>query len=71
MLRSCARVPSVKRVVLTSSMAAVINNTDLKDDVVVDESWFSDPSYCEKNEVCNHYYILPAKTIFEVIYILV
>ncbi|XP_027113830.1 cinnamoyl-CoA reductase 1-like isoform X1 [Coffea eugenioides] len=60
-LRSCARVPSVKRVVLTSSMAAVINNTDLKDDVVVDESWFSDPSYCEKNEL---WYML-SKTLAE------
>lgn len=52
-LASCAKVPSLKRVVVTSSMAAVIfNGRPLSPDVVVDESWFSDPSFCEKFKVC-------------------
>jgi nucleoside-diphosphate-sugar epimerase len=42
-LRSCAKVPSVKRVILTSSMVAVTyNGKPLTFDVVVDETWFSD-----------------------------
>ncbi|CAN1316677.1 Phenylacetaldehyde reductase [Linum perenne] len=42
-LRSCAKVPSIKRVVITSSMAAVaFNGRTLAPDVVVDETWFSD-----------------------------
>ena len=51
-LQSCARVSSIKRVVLTSSMAAVVHNGELKDGVIVDESWFSDPLYCEEHKVC-------------------
>ncbi|KAL3516445.1 hypothetical protein ACH5RR_023347 [Cinchona calisaya] len=50
-LQSCARVSSIKRVVLTSSMTAVAYNQELKDGVVVDESWFSDPSYCEEHKL--------------------
>lgn len=50
-LRSCARVPSMKRVILTSSMAAVACNYDQKSGVVMDESWFSDPSFCEKHKL--------------------
>ncbi|CAN1316681.1 Phenylacetaldehyde reductase [Linum perenne] len=39
-LRSCAKVPSIKRVVITSSMAAVaFNGRTLAPDVVVDETW--------------------------------
>ncbi|XP_027156539.1 cinnamoyl-CoA reductase 1-like isoform X1 [Coffea eugenioides] len=49
-LRSCANSSSVKRVVITSSMVAVSENRELKEDVVVDESWFSDPSYCEEQK---------------------
>ena len=52
-LRSCAKVPSVKRVVITSSMATVIyNGTPLSPDVEVDETWFSDPVICENLKVC-------------------
>ncbi|KAM4085125.1 hypothetical protein ACJW30_10G003300 [Castanea mollissima] len=41
-LRSCAKVQSIKRVVITSSMAAVsFNGKPLAPDVVIDESWFS------------------------------
>ncbi|KAH9789855.1 Epimerase domain-containing protein [Citrus sinensis] len=43
-LNSCAKFPSIKRVVLTSSMAAVLNTGKPRTpDVVVDETWFSDP----------------------------
>ncbi|KAJ4826232.1 hypothetical protein Tsubulata_032288 [Turnera subulata] len=52
-LRSCAKSPSVKRVVLTASMASVSENgKPLTPDVVVDETWFSDPAYCESNKAC-------------------
>lgn len=54
-LASCAKVPSLGRVVMISSMAAVVyNERSLGPDVVVDESWFSDPSFCEKSKVCVH-----------------
>lgn len=52
-LRSCVKVPSIKRVVITSSMAAVaFNGKPLAPDVIIDESWFSDPAVCEKSKVC-------------------
>ncbi|CAN0862386.1 Phenylacetaldehyde reductase [Linum grandiflorum] len=61
-LKSCAKVPSVKRVVLTASMASVIcNGRPLSPDVVVDETWFSDPEFCQKNQ---HWYML-SKTLAE------
>ncbi|BBG96878.1 NAD(P)-binding Rossmann-fold superfamily protein [Prunus dulcis] len=48
-LRSFAKVPSIKRVVITSSMAAVaFNGKPLAPDVIIDESWFSDLAVCEK-----------------------
>ena len=51
-LRSCAKVPSFKRVVVTSSMTSVaFNGKPLAPDVLVDESWFSDPVFCEKSKV--------------------
>ncbi|XP_072975387.1 phenylacetaldehyde reductase-like [Typha angustifolia] len=41
-LASCAKTPSVKRVVITSSMSAVTQNGKPKSpNVVVDETWFS------------------------------
>ncbi|EOY32713.1 Cinnamyl alcohol dehydrogenase, 82967-79323, putative isoform 4 [Theobroma cacao] len=47
-LNSCAKTSSVKRVVLTSSMAAVAyNGKPRTPDVVVDETWFTDPDYCK------------------------
>ncbi|KAK8469266.1 hypothetical protein PHAVU_005G034666 [Phaseolus vulgaris] len=49
-LKSCVNSPTLKRVVLTSSVAAVVNNERPKTpDVVVDETWFSDPEFCRKN----------------------
>ncbi|XP_062115502.1 phenylacetaldehyde reductase-like isoform X2 [Humulus lupulus] len=50
-LRSCAKVPSMKRVVITSSISAVFEKgIPLTPDVVVDETWFSDIVHCEKNK---------------------
>ncbi|KAL6311824.1 hypothetical protein AAG906_025781 [Vitis piasezkii] len=61
-LGSCAKVPSVKRVVVTSSMASVaFNGKHLAPDVLVDESWFSDPVFCEKSKL---WYML-SKTLAE------
>ncbi|GMN53647.1 hypothetical protein TIFTF001_022783 [Ficus carica] len=61
-LKSCTKAPSVKKVVLTSSMAAVIfNGKPLTPDVVVDETWFSDPDFCEKSKL---WYML-SKTLAE------
>ena len=50
-LQSCARVSSVKRVVVTSSMASIAYNRELKNGVVVDESWFSEASYSVERKV--------------------
>lgn len=51
-LRSCAKAPSVKRVVLTSSIAAVTYNDRPKTpDVIVDETWFSDVELCKERKV--------------------
>ncbi|KAL6326287.1 hypothetical protein AAG906_004784 [Vitis piasezkii] len=61
-LGSCAKVPSVERVVVTSSMASVaFNGKHLAPDVLVDESWFSDPVFCEKSKL---WYML-SKTLAE------
>ncbi|KAK9913028.1 hypothetical protein M0R45_036855 [Rubus argutus] len=61
-LKSCAKFPTVKRVVLTSSMAAVmLTGKSLTSDDVIDETWFSDPLLCEKYKL---WYIL-SKTLAE------
>ncbi|XP_050387748.1 phenylacetaldehyde reductase-like [Argentina anserina] len=50
-LESCVKARSIKRVIITSSMAAVANNGKPVDsDVTIDESWFSDPDFCEKTK---------------------
>lgn len=50
---SCAKTASVKRVVVTSSMAAVAyNGRPRTPDVVVDETWFSDSELCTQTKVC-------------------
>ena len=52
-LRSCAKFPSVKRVVVTSSMASVVfTGKPLTSEVLIDESWFSDPVLCKESKVC-------------------
>ena len=51
-LRSCTKVPSIRRVVVTSSIVATIfNGKTLTPDVIVDETWFSDPAFCEESKV--------------------
>ncbi|KAJ1685975.1 hypothetical protein LUZ63_017365 [Rhynchospora breviuscula] len=51
-LKSCAKASTVKRVIVTSSMAAVeINGKPKNPDVVVDETWFSIPEFCEKSKL--------------------
>ncbi|XP_048330434.2 phenylacetaldehyde reductase-like [Ziziphus jujuba] len=61
-LKSCAKVPSVKRVVVTSSMASVLfNGKPLNPDVVVDETWFSDLEFCVKQRL----WYMVSKTLAE------
>ncbi|GMI66994.1 hypothetical protein like AT5G19440 [Hibiscus trionum] len=61
-LKSCAKVPSIKRVVLTASIVSVLyNEQPLTPDVVVDETWFSDSRFCQKNK---HWY-MASKTLAE------
>ncbi|XP_057456777.1 cinnamoyl-CoA reductase CAD2-like [Lotus japonicus] len=61
-LKSCAKSPSVKRVVLTSSIAAILSNERPKTpEVVIDETWFSDPDFCRESKVW--YYL--SKTLAE------
>ncbi|KAG1338421.1 cinnamoyl-CoA reductase 1-like [Cocos nucifera] len=46
---SCIKTPSVKRVVVTSSMAAVLHSGKPRTpDVVVDETWFSSAKVCKQ-----------------------
>jgi len=60
-LRSCKKA-SIKRVVVTSSMAAVAyNGKPRTPDVVVDETWFSSAELCEKTQ---QWYVL-SKTLAE------
>ncbi|GAY36943.1 hypothetical protein CUMW_025520, partial [Citrus unshiu] len=50
-LRSCAKVHSIKRVVLTSSTAAMTQNGNpTTPDVVIDETWFSSSVFCKENK---------------------
>ncbi|KAI4384661.1 hypothetical protein MLD38_002783 [Melastoma candidum] len=61
-LSSCAKVSTIKRVVVTSSMASVIyTGRPLTPDVMVDETWFSDPVLCEESK---NWYML-SKTLAE------
>lgn len=62
-LGTCARIPSIKRVVLTSSMAAVLlTGRPLTPETVVDETWFSVPEVCESQQM--KWYLL-SKTLAE------
>ncbi|KAL5708085.1 hypothetical protein ACHQM5_018919 [Ranunculus cassubicifolius] len=61
-LGSCAKTPSVKRVVVTSSVAAVAyNKTPRTADTVIDETWFSDAEVCKQAKM---WYVL-SKTLAE------
>ncbi|KAL7179589.1 hypothetical protein ACSBR1_042896 [Camellia fascicularis] len=49
-LGSCAKDPTVKQVVLTSSIAAVAyNGRPRTSDVIIDETWFSDLESCKES----------------------
>ncbi|XP_028101515.1 cinnamoyl-CoA reductase 1-like [Camellia sinensis] len=51
-LGSCAKSPTVKRVVLTSSMSAVTcTGRPRTPDEITDETWFSDPEFCKENKL--------------------
>ncbi|KEH19922.1 phenylacetaldehyde reductase isoform X2 [Medicago truncatula] len=51
-LQSCAKSPSVKRVILTSSISAVVFDTRPKNPgVIVDETWFSNPDLCRESKL--------------------
>ncbi|XP_062114864.1 phenylacetaldehyde reductase-like isoform X1 [Humulus lupulus] len=51
-LRSCTKVSSLKRVVLTSSITTtVFSGKPLTPDVLVDETWVSDPVFCEQSKL--------------------
>ncbi|VFQ75210.1 unnamed protein product [Cuscuta campestris] len=61
-LGSCAKTPTVRRVVLTSSIAAVsYNGKPRTPEVVVDETWWSCPDFCKEMEM---WYVL-SKTLAE------
>lgn len=61
-LGSCAKTPTVRRVVLTSSIAAVsYNGKPRTPEVVVDETWWSNPDFCKEMEM---WYVL-SKTLAE------
>ncbi|XP_076940838.1 phenylacetaldehyde reductase-like [Bidens hawaiensis] len=51
-LKSAAKVRSLKKVVLTSSMAAVVFGSTIPEHGdVIDETWFSDPDICEQRKM--------------------
>ncbi|CAH8384004.1 unnamed protein product [Eruca vesicaria subsp. sativa] len=61
-LKTCTKMSSVKRVILTSSMATLLSpKFPLGPNVLLDETTFSDPSVCEKEK---QWYIL-SKTLAE------
>jgi len=48
-LKSCVKSPTLKRIVLTSSIAAVAFTDRPKNpNPVVEESWYSDPEFCKR-----------------------
>jgi len=59
-LGSCTKA-SIKKVVVTSSVAAVAYKKPRTPEVIVDETWFSDPQICEKNK---QWYVV-SKTLAE------
>ncbi|PIA53495.1 hypothetical protein AQUCO_00900233v1 [Aquilegia coerulea] len=61
-LTSCAKRPSIRRVVLTSSMAAVAYKRNAQTaGAVIDETWFSDPDFVRESQF---WYVL-SKTLAE------
>ncbi|KAL9224693.1 hypothetical protein vseg_000705 [Gypsophila vaccaria] len=63
-LGSCAKTTTVKRVIFTSSIAAVMHGgRPITSDTLVDESWFSTPEGC-KDVMFGEWYVL-SKTLAE------
>nr|XP_023881405.1 cinnamoyl-CoA reductase 1-like isoform X1 [Quercus suber] len=61
-LKSCSKFSSIKRVIVTSSIAAIMCvRKPLTPDVILDETWFSDPVTCEESKL---WYML-SKTLAE------
>ncbi|CAL0332587.1 unnamed protein product [Lupinus luteus] len=57
-LKSCAKSPTVKRIILTSSMAASIyNGRPLSPEVEIDETWFSNPDFCLETKLKEKRYL--------------
>lgn len=51
-LSSCSKVPLMKRLVLTSSVVALMySGSPLTPEVVVDENWFSDQAFCKETKL--------------------
>ncbi|CAI9289483.1 unnamed protein product [Lactuca saligna] len=51
-LSSCSKVPLIRRVVLTSSVVALMySGSPLTPEVVVDENWFSDEGFCKETKL--------------------
>ncbi|KAM4085126.1 hypothetical protein ACJW30_10G003400 [Castanea mollissima] len=64
-LRSCAKVQSIKRVFITSSVVAVaFNGKPFAPDIVIDETWFSNAAVCEKSKVLMVYLMQGSKPYF-------
>lgn len=52
LLKSCTKAPSIKRVVVTSSIASVaLNRNPRGPGTIMDETWFSDPELCKETKV--------------------
>ncbi|EEF44584.1 cinnamoyl-CoA reductase, putative [Ricinus communis] len=61
-LRSCSKVHSIRRVILTSSLSTIpFNGKPISPDAILDETWFSDPAVCMEQKL---YYQL-GKTLAE------
>ena len=50
-LNACTKAKTVKRIVLTSSTAAVVYVPSRKVEDIVDENFFSDPEFCGEKKV--------------------
>ncbi|XP_030972466.1 tetraketide alpha-pyrone reductase 1-like isoform X2 [Quercus lobata] len=61
-LKSCSKFSSIKRIIVTSSIGAIMcSRKPLTPDVILDETWFSDPVTCEESKL---WYML-SKTLAE------
>uniref|UniRef100_A0A2C9VHE8 NAD-dependent epimerase/dehydratase domain-containing protein n=1 Tax=Manihot esculenta TaxID=3983 RepID=A0A2C9VHE8_MANES len=61
-LKSCTKVQSIKRVIITSSLATMVfSGKPMTPDMVVDETWYSNPEFCRTLK----YWYLLAKTLAE------